>query len=139
MKHSRSPHFLRELDRGRRRWSLPGPGLALASIGWSWRRFCGRIRRERPIPSVIVKGVVRVDIAVARRLIPIPGAPGPRAPGGLAFTCPVPSSLTEGRGYVLVDDDGSRKEVEVGEYSYSDRRAHGLAYYLDSSEFVPGT
>ena len=84
--------------------------------------------------KLIFKGAVGYEVTVTRRLIPIPDAPGPRAPGGIAFRCRVGSWLSEGRDYVLADDDGSYREVTVGELSVNDRGGHGLAYYLD----VPG-
>ena len=83
--------------------------------------------------SQIFKGAVSYLIAITRRLIPIRGVPGMRAPGGIAFKCPVGTFLSEGRNYVLVDADGSRREVAVQKLSFDDSGGHGLAYYLETA------
>jgi len=83
------------------------------------------------VARLIYKDVLSVNIVITRRLIPIPGAPGPRAPGGVAFICAIHSSLEASGGYDLVEDDATRRPVQVGEIAYSDFLGHGLAYYLD--------
>jgi len=85
------------------------------------------------LAKLVFNGAASIEITITRRLKPIPGAEGLSANGGIAFTSHLASALIEGPGYVLVADDGSRREVSVGEYSYRSPRGYRLAFYLGTA------